>query len=87
MRLHLAGQAVSLGRLIVGQRVLEIIAGVECAGLNEHPARAAGTITAVERDVDADPVGSIGHRLVWPGLDDAGEPVLEVKGDGVGHQM
>ena len=81
VRPHLAGEAVAFGRLLVGQRVLDIVAGVERPGLDEHPAGAACAVTAIERDVDADAIGGVGHRLVRPGLDDAGDPVLEVQGD------
>ena len=85
MRLHLAGEAIPLGRLVLRQRVLQVIASVERPGLHEHPARPARAIPTIERNIDADPVRSIRHRLVRPRLDDAREPVLEVQCDGMGH--
>lgn len=72
LRHRLAGEGETLRRFIVGQRVLDVEARLEGAAGNAALAGAAGAVAAVERDVDAEPVGGIRHGLAVPGLDEAG---------------
>ncbi len=83
---HLTGQHVALGDFVVTQRVLdELLAEVVEAGLGLALARAAGTVTAVQRDVDALAIGGVGHRLAGVDVDETGHAVFEVQRDGMRH--
>ena len=48
-------------------------------------AGAAGAVAAIERDVDADPVGRIRDRVAGIALDEAGDAILEVQCNAIAH--
>src|SRR5699024_9184245 len=85
LRGHLAGQAVSLVGLVVGEGVLDVVTAVVVAALTERFAGSAGAVAAVEGDVDAGLVGGVGDRLHRVAGDHSGDTVLEGQRDLVRH--
>ena len=73
------------GGLVLGQRVLDVVAELVVAAVAVALAGAAGAVAAVERDVDAEAVGGVGDGLAVPRIDEARDAVLEVERDAVCH--
>jgi hypothetical protein len=85
LRSHLASQRVALSCLIIGQRVIEVIAAVIFTGLDAAFAGAANTVGAVERHVDALAIGGVGDAFDFVRIDETGDPVFEVKRNPMSH--
>ena len=82
LRTHLAGQHEALLELFLGQRVVDVVAAhVELARLAAGLAGAAGAVAAVDGDVDLLAIGGISHGLAVFAVDEARDPILEIKGD------
>src|ERR1051325_8547473 len=71
--LHLAGQDVALGRLLLGHGVFDVASVVVFARLAEALAGPAGAVPAIERDVDPDPIGRVRDGFSWVSFDEAGD--------------
>ncbi|MNN10448.1 hypothetical protein D3C81_1233700 [compost metagenome] len=79
---HLAGQHIALGGFFLAQGVFDVfLTEVVTASFGETLTGTAGAVAAIQRNVDALAVSGIGHAFVSGGVDETGDPVLEIQGD------
>jgi hypothetical protein len=50
-------------------------------------ASAAGAVPAIKRNVETGAIGSVGHQLVGPRLDEARHTILEIERNAVHHVL
>ena len=85
---HLAGQHIALPGLLCAEGVFDIVlAQLVAASFGKALAGTAGTVAAVQRDIDALAVSGVSDGFLAIGLDKTGNSVFEVEGNLKTHNV